>query len=102
VRKKIKTKPGESQSVKLAKRAMARVIDYKRTFASEQGRRVLSDLIAEHYVMNSTYVKGDPQDLAFREGQRQVVLRMLAIMKVDPTEIQQKIEESDRYATTME
>lgn len=92
----------EKPAKKLAKRAVARVIDYKRTFASEQGKRVLYDMIANHHVMNSTYVKGDAVDMAFREGQRQVILRILATMKVDTTKIQQLIEESDNYVTAME
>jgi hypothetical protein len=93
-----------NKSEELEKRAVqarGRVVDYKRTFASEQGKRVLHDLIATHFVMNATYTKGDPMGMAFKEGQRQVVLRIMTMMKMDPEEVERVIKESNKHVTSM-
>lgn len=72
--------------------------DYKRTFSSEHGKRVLYDLMNDHYAIRSTYERGDALELAYREGQRQVVLRILTILKFEPEKIKQTIVEADDYA----
>lgn len=76
------------------------MVDYKRVFGSEQGQRVLNDLIANHFVMNTTYSRGSQAelDMAFKEGQRQVVMRMMTIMNYDPEQVEKQIKESDEYA----
>lgn len=83
----------------MAKRQVARVMDYKRAFASEQGMRVLYDMMSSHHVLGSTYVKGDALDMAFREGQRQVVLRILTIMKTDPSKMEKLIGEANSHVS---
>lgn len=50
------------------------VIDYKTTFGSESGNKVLEDLKKRCSFETTTFVKGDSHDTAFREGQRSVVL----------------------------
>ena len=49
-------------------------IDYKQTFASESGEKVLEDLKKRCSFNTTTFVQGDSHDTAFREGQRAVVL----------------------------
>lgn len=48
-----------------------KIIAYKKTFGSTEGKTVLFDLINRYHVLNSH--KGDP----FAEGQRSVVLEIL-------------------------
>lgn len=84
-------------SARLQERKLSQLKDYKRTFSSEQGQRVLMDLISAHHVMGSTYVKGDAIDMAFREGQRQVILRIMTIMKYEPDQVAKTIREADQY-----
>ena len=50
------------------------VIDYKTTFGSESGQRVLEDLKKRCSFETTSFVQGDSHDSAFREGQRAVVL----------------------------
>lgn len=58
---------------------VARIMDYKRVFSSEQGKRVLHDLMHSHYVMRNTFDrKLSSDEHFFREGQRAVVLRILS------------------------
>ena len=50
------------------------VIDYKKTFGSESGQRVLDDLERRCSFHHTTHVKGDSHESAFLEGSRSVVL----------------------------
>lgn len=68
------------------------VADYKAVFESEKGRKVLMDLMRNHYVLASTY-DYDPTLTALREGERNVVLRILAMLKINVEELHKRIEE---------
>ena len=50
------------------------VIDYKTTFGSESGQRVLEDLKKRCSFETTTFVKGDSHERAFLEGKRSMVL----------------------------
>lgn len=77
----------------LLKRKVALTMDYKRAFGSEQGKRVLRELMRTHHVMGNSFT-GDVNDMIFREGERSVVLRILKILDTDETRMQKLIEES--------
>ena len=49
-------------------------IDYKQTFKSESGEKVLEDLKKRCSFETTSFGQGDSHDRAFREGQRAVVL----------------------------
>tara|TARA_Y100000287_G_C13981885_1_gene238513 strand:+ start:98 stop:310 length:213 start_codon:yes stop_codon:yes gene_type:complete len=49
-------------------------INYKTTFGSESGNKVLEDLKKRCGFETTSFVQGDSHDTAFREGQRAVVL----------------------------
>ena len=51
--------------------------DYKVTFGTDQGQRVLRDLMASFHMGRSTHIQGDPHESAFREGERHVLLHIL-------------------------
>jgi hypothetical protein len=94
----LKIRKEETKGDKIARRQVARVMDYKRTFNSEQGKRVLYDLFSAHYMLGSSFSK-DPHEIAFREGQRQVLLRILTILKTNPEEMERLIKESHDHVT---
>lgn len=73
------------------KRQVDRVVDYQAVFNTEVGKRVLYDLVKHHNVLNSTFDK-DPHVHAFKEGERNTVLRILTLLKVDPVQLDQLIE----------
>jgi|TARA_R100001443_G_scaffold76228_1_gene83687 cytidylate kinase len=50
------------------------VTDYKITFGTEQGERVLRDLENRCHMFRTTNVKGDAHESAFMEGQRAAIL----------------------------
>ena len=83
---------------RLAKKRFARLKSYQDFFNSPVGKQVLYDLISNHWVMNSTFCK-DPIEMALKEGERNVVLRILTILKTKPEKITKLLEEADEYAS---
>ena len=54
---------------------------YRRTFDTDDGATVLTDLKTRFAFEQTTFVQGDPHQTAFNEGQRSAILliaRMLA------------------------
>lgn len=73
---------------------LAKVIDYKRTFATQSGQKVLHDLIKAHFILQPTYSREHREDVIFKEGQRNVLLRILTILDQDPEKIRKLIREA--------
>lgn len=72
------------------------ISQYKKTFATPDGRAVLYDLMKGNYFINSTtFVPGDSHATARNEGQRDVVVRILSILKVDPEQFFKIAEEQE-------
>lgn len=67
----------------LLERRISSITEYKQTFGTVAGKKVLYDLMMSNYVMGSTFVKGSPEETFFREGARNAVLRILTIMDTD-------------------
>ena len=49
-------------------------LDYKQTFGSESGERVLNDLKKRCSFETTTHIKGDSHESAYLEGARSTVL----------------------------
>lgn len=73
------------------KKQVDRVVAYRAVFGTEEGKIVLYDLIKQHNVLNSTFSK-DPHEHAFKEGERNTVLRILTLLKIDPVQLDALIE----------
>lgn len=72
-------------------------IDYRHTFNTEPGRRVLWDLLTRCHIFQSSFKPGAPSEVtAFREGERNVGLQIMAMMQIEDVE---KLQE---YAQTEE
>ena len=56
--------------------------DYRITFSSKEGERVLADIQSAYYHRGS-YSKNDPHETSYREGQRSVIIRIIYLMKED-------------------
>lgn len=85
----------EGQKKEALKRYHAQVVEYKKTFCDEVGEKVLMDLMRAHGMLDSHFNvnDSDPYVLAFKEGQRNVVLRILAIIKYDTKKLKTLIED---------
>tara|TARA_R110000764_G_scaffold180735_2_gene266800 strand:- start:751 stop:969 length:219 start_codon:yes stop_codon:yes gene_type:complete len=53
---------------------------YQITFATEEGIKVIADLKSAYYHRGS-FVKNDPYETTYREGQRSVLIRILNFME---------------------
>ncbi len=87
----------DSQVEKVSKRSVAKVTCYKAFWNTPEGRKVLEDMILHHNVMSSSFVKDDPYETAFKEGERNVILRILSIIKINPKKMIKLIEEIERH-----
>lgn len=78
-----------------AKRRIATLANYKQVFGTEIGKRVLWDMMQEHFILGHTF-HDNPHEMSFREGQRNVVLRILNLIKLDTKLLLERLEEEDR------
>lgn len=76
-----------------SRKPIDRAISYQSTFSTDEGSKVLLDLMKEHHMLNNTFCK-DPYDSAFKEGERSVVLRIMQIMNINVDQLSKKIEEA--------
>ena len=56
--------------------------DYGITFGSKEGERVIADLKSAYY-HRSSFIKNDPYETSYREGQRSVIIRIINLLKED-------------------
>lgn len=64
---------------------------YQVVFKSEDGQKVLYDLMRNHHCLGSTF-SSDKMEMALKEGERNVVLRILHFLNTDPQKFLQEIE----------
>lgn len=74
-----------------------RVQDYMITFNSEHGKKVLHDMMTRFGMLRSSFIKGDSHEMAFMEGQRNVLLFIMHQMKIDMDALNKMIDEGDSY-----
>lgn len=69
----------------LAKREMIQT--YMRVFNTEDGKRVLHDLMKSSRFLGTTF-DDNPHVTSFNEGQRALVTRILSTINVDPAQME--------------
>lgn len=82
-----------------SRRVIDQTINYQSVFSGPEGEKVLFDLMRTHHVIGSSFSK-DPYETAFKEGERNVILRILTIMKTDVETLKKRIEEGLKNETT--
>lgn len=71
---------------------------YKAVFKDdEMGRLVLNDILRYCHVLSASYVQGDTEASAVKEGQRDVGLRILRILNVKEVDAQSVYEDQRNY-----
>jgi hypothetical protein len=58
-------------------------INYKQTFETDDGKKVLSDLEKRCHFYHTTNIKGDSHESAYMEGQRSVLLFIKQLLQND-------------------
>lgn len=74
-----------------AKRYATLMAAYQNVFRSTEGEIVLKDLMKTHGILSNIY-KGDINDMLIKEGERNVVLRLLSILDIDIDAIYERID----------
>jgi len=69
------------------------VADYANTFGTDSGLRVLDDL--ERSFGGSCYSKGDPHDTAYKEGQRDILVRIKELISYSGLEVEEEEENAE-------
>jgi hypothetical protein len=78
------------QEKRHAKRGVKKLEMYRKVFSGPDGEWVLNDLMSAHSMLNSTF-NGNVRDMLLREGERNVVLRILTILKSSPEDLRERI-----------
>jgi hypothetical protein len=86
------------KQVKQARKQVTTIRDYRQVFSSQAGKRVLHDLMSAHHMLGTSFVVKSELETVFNEGQRNVVLRILAKLNTNPEELEKHIEEYERDA----
>jgi hypothetical protein len=79
-------------SQKIAQRAR----DYKIAFGTDEGQRVLNDIVVSCHVLDTT-LGSSPQETAFNEGMRNAALRIMSILHYSPEDfikLPEKVEDN--------
>ena len=71
------------------------VEDYREVFGTERGKRVLDDLLKQGHILTSAF-DPNPYEMARLEGERNMVLRILALLKESPLKLTQRIDELEK------
>lgn len=66
------------------------IMDYKNTFTSEGGKRVLENLAFECYENSVTFIDKNALGSAFNEGKRYVILHIKRILAIKDVERQKE------------
>lgn len=81
---------------KQSERSLKKIRDFKDTFESEPGKRVLWELMKEGKMLGPTFVAGDSHASAFYEGKRSIVGFILTILKKDEEDLLKLIEQGEQ------
>ena len=87
----------------VVEKAIVRTTNYKQTFSTPQGKAVLLDLLQEHFILKTTFngpENDDGRAMAYRDGQRAVVLRIWQTMGLDVSEMYLLMKEGDDVRKT--
>jgi len=67
-----------------------KIRSYRKVFGTREGQHVLHDLMSCCHMLHPSFVK-DPYEAAFREGERNAVLRILTLINEDPAKLEARI-----------
>jgi hypothetical protein len=87
----------KEMQTRVAKRSHAKIIDFKKTFESEHGKRVLYELMDMAGYTNSPPPR-DALELAYREGCRNMVNTILGYLKMNPEKLKHLLEDAHEHS----
>lgn len=89
--------PEKARRSKLAARSILKIENYRKVFSSPEGQWVINDLMAAHGMLSSTFVGTQKvHEMLHKEGERNVVLRILKLIGTDPKDLRERIEDYEK------
>lgn len=85
----------DSDQKKVTQRQIATISDYRKVFGTDQGKRVLWDICKNAQILTPCYT-GKAEEAIFRDGERNVALRILSTLKYDPKQLIELLEQEDK------
>lgn len=79
--------------LKIFKKQSNRVRRYQAIFNTEDGKHVLHDLMRVHHVIGALPAK-DPYEIYRAEGERNVILRIMSLLDVDPLKFENHLKQT--------
>lgn len=77
----------------LLEKQTSTIIHYQSLFKTHDGLDVLNDLMKKNHIFNGTFDK-DPMVMAFREGQRSVIVEIIHTLGIDISEFKKMYEQN--------
>lgn len=71
---------------------------YREVFSTDAGKLVLHDLAKSCHVYHST-MNPNPHEMAYNEGERSVIIRILRTIEIDPFELDRLIKKGQSEET---
>jgi len=87
----------KQNSKEVAKRSLATIVDYKQTFSTPHGKRVLKSILKSSGIWHSSFVQGDPYSTAFNEGTRKGALDILSKLNTDIKQLKTLLKEGEQH-----
>jgi len=81
---------------KRTKRSLANILDYKDTFSTDKGKKVLWDLMKQSGMLTKSFVEGDPYGTAYNDGARSLCLYILDKTNIDIQKLAEQIKQGER------
>jgi len=75
-------------------KVVQRVVDYHKVFNTDEGKKVLED-ICKFCKLNQSSMAANANDVFFNEGMRNVALRILTVLQLDPIKMIQSFEKQN-------
>lgn len=79
-----------------SKKSVDLAIAYKQAFGSEHGQMVLNDILSVGHVFHTSYDPKSQYETAFREGERNMALRILAFVEQDIEKLRQMLKQREQ------
>jgi len=70
------------------------ILAYRQVFSTEQGKKVIDDLIKRFMLRSSMSL--DPHQIAFQEGERNIVLMLLHTLNIDEEQLRERIKHAKK------
>ena len=74
------------------RRQVDKIRTYKAVFETADGKRVLHDLMKQHHILGALPAR-DTNEIFRAEGERNVVLRILSLLNIDPLKFEEHLKQ---------